>query len=329
MHMNICFATDDNFVKPTAVAMMTILLSNRSDDFTFYIITQGITEQNKDILKSTAKKYSQKSSVEFCVLTDETVNTFSSTLKKEDHVSLATYLRIFIPSLLPKNVDKVLYLDGDIICVDSIKELYETDLADFSMAAAHDSRTADPESFSRLGYPIENGYAAAGVLLINVDWWRKNDVQNKTLAFVTEHKDICKWHDQDALNKILNGTIKFCHIKYNTYETIFYGEINYPTSLSKEVQEAQQNPVFIHYCSGRKPWTKETHCPFSSTWRNLYKKLFGKNCRIVYRYKGKLRFMWSIKRIVHMLGIKKYHEFSTQNDFAELRTKIENKLLRE
>ncbi len=329
MHMNICFATDDNFVKPTAVAMMTILLSNRSGDFTFYMITQGITEQNKDILKSTAKKYSQKSSVEFCVLTDETVNTFSSTLKKEDHVSLATYLRIFIPSLLPKNVDKVLYLDGDIICVDSIKELYKTDLTDFSMAAVHDMQTGEHTFHTRLEYPEKNSYFNAGVQLINVDWWRKNDVQNKTLAFVTEHRNSCKWHDQDALNKILNGTIKYCPIKYNACEQIFENEHTFPPEFEDEVQEAQQNPVLIHYCSGRKPWTKETRCPFSSTWQKLYKKLSGKKCRIVYRYKGKTRLLWSIKRIVHMLGIKKYHEFSTQNDFAELRTKIETKLLGE
>ncbi len=327
MNMNICFATDDNFVKPTAVAMMTLLLSNKEDDFTFYIITQGLTKQNKEILETTAKKYSPKSSVEFCVLTDETVNMFSSTLKKEDHVSIATYLRLFIPSLIPENVDKVLYLDGDIICVDSIKEFYKTEISLYSLAAVHDVRTCDSESFERLCYPIENGYAAAGVLLINVDWWRKNDVQNKALSFVTEHKEICLWHDQDALNKILNGTIKYVHIKYNAYEMLFYDEIEYPDFLLDEAKEAQQNPVLIHYCSGRKPWTKETRCPFSSTWRKLYEKLFGKKCRIVYRYKGKLRFLWSIKCIFHKLGIKKYHEFSTQNGFAELRSKIESNLL--
>lgn len=327
--MNICFATDDKFVKPTAVAMTTLLLSNKADDFTFYIITQGLTKQNREILENTVKKYSQKSSVEFYVLTDEIVNSFSSTIKKENHVSLATYLRIFIPSLLPENVDKVLYLDGDIICVDSIKQFYDTDITDYSTAVVHDTRTSDPEVFSRLKYPVENGYFGAGVLLINVNWWRRNNVQNKTLNFIAEHKDICLWHDQDALNKILNGTVKYCHIKYNCYELLFENENEYPAFLFTESQEAIQNPVLIHFCSGRKPWSKETRCPFSSTWRKLYKMIFGKNCRITHRYNGKTRLEWSIKRIIHKLGIKKYHEFSTQNGFTELRSRIESLLLEE
>lgn len=327
--MNICFATDDNYVKTTAIAIMTVLLTNKDEEISFYILSQSLAEENKELLQNTVLKYSSKSQIQFCILTNSIIEKFSSTIKKENHVSLATYLRLFIPSLLPNNVQKILYLDGDIICVDSLCPLYETDLKNFSMVAAHDERTLEPESFQRLNYPMKNGYFGAGILLINVDYWRKNNIQQKSLDFVFRNKEICVWHDQDALNKILNGTVKFCHIRYNVYEHLYENENNYPTSFDNKIKEAVENPVIIHFCSGRKPWTFESRCPFTAIWLKLYKQLFGKKCHLTHRYKGKIRLLWSIKHIFHMLGIKKYHEFCTQNGFAELRLKIESKLLGE
>ena len=327
MTMNICFATDDKYAKPTAIAMMTVMLTNKDEEIHFYILSQSLLDENKRTLENTVKKYSSKSKVEFCFLTNDILSQFFSTLKKSDHVSLATYFRIYIPSLLPKNVDKILYLDGDIICAENFSSFYKSDLTEYSMAASHDTRTSDPENFERLQYPNKNGYAAAGVLLINVAWWRKNNIQQKCLDFISENKAICKWHDQDALNKVLNGTIKFCPIKYNAYELIFEGENKYPDFLLDEVTEAQKNPVFIHFCSGRKPWNKESRCPFSSTWLKLYKQLFEKNCHLTHRYKGKIKILWNIKRIINMLRIKKYEEFNPHHEHDALKLKIEKQLM--
>lgn len=176
---------------------------------------------------------------------------------------------------------------------------------------------------------MENGYFGAGVLLINVDYWRKNNTQQKSLDFVLKNKEICVWHDQDALNKILNGTVKFCHIKYNVYEHLYENENNYPALFNNEIKEAVENPIIIHFCSGRKPWTFESRCPFTATWLKLYKQLFGKKCRLTHRYKGKTKFLWSIKRILHKLGIKKYEEFDYSKGYREIINKIEIKILGE
>lgn len=327
--MNICFATDDNYVKPTAIAIMTVLLTNKDEEISIYILAQSLLEHNKNILCNVVQKYSPKSKIEFCFLTDDIVSQFSSTIKESDHVSIATYFRLYIPSLIPKDIDRILYLDGDIICADSLRPLYETDLKDCSLVAAHDERTCDSESFQRLKYPIENGYFGAGVLLINVDYWRKNNIQQKTLDCVKKNKEICVWHDQDALNKILNGTVKFCHIKYNVYEHLYENENNYPALFNKEIKEAVENPVIIHFCSGRKPWTFESRCPFTAIWLKLYKQLFGKKCRLIHRYKGNTRFLWSIKRILHKLGIKKYEEFDYSKGYSGLRKQIDERYFKD
>ena len=136
--MNICFATDDNYVKPTAIAIMTVLLTNKDEEISIYILAQSLLEHNKNILCNVVQKYSPKSKIKFCFLTDDIVSQFSSTIKESDHVSIATYFRLYIPSLIPKDIDRILYLDGDIICADSLRPLYETDLKDCSLVAAHD-----------------------------------------------------------------------------------------------------------------------------------------------------------------------------------------------
>ena len=100
-----------------------------------------------------------------------------------------------------------------------LEELSNIKLSEYKLIIANKERN----------YPKENGYAAAGILLINIEYWRKNKIEQKCLDFISANKESCKWHDQDALNKVLNGTIKFCPLKYNAYELIFEGdEKEYP-----------------------------------------------------------------------------------------------------
>ena len=63
--MNICFATDDNYVKTTAIAIMTVLLTNKDEEISFYILSQSLTETNKEILKTTVLATHQKATFNF------------------------------------------------------------------------------------------------------------------------------------------------------------------------------------------------------------------------------------------------------------------------
>ena len=128
---------------------------------------------------------------------------------------------MLLPTILPKEIDKVLYIDGDIICLDSLKELWETPLENFSAAAVPDMRCNDIRVLNRLSFNRADDYFNAGVMLINLDWWRKNDIQNKSIKFISENRDICKFHDQDALNVVLHGTIQTLSIRFNLQEHFF------------------------------------------------------------------------------------------------------------
>lgn len=59
MAMNICFATDDKYAKPTAIAMMTVMLTNKDEEIYFYILSQSLLNENKRTLENTVKKYEE------------------------------------------------------------------------------------------------------------------------------------------------------------------------------------------------------------------------------------------------------------------------------
>ncbi|WP_202799349.1 glycosyltransferase, partial [Treponema sp. JC4] len=105
----------------------------------------------------------------------------------DNRLTLGAYLRFFIEKKLPSDVHKVLYFDCDIIVVDSLMELYETDISDFSLAAAFDVECDDICRYNRLDYPFKDGYFNSGVMLINLDYWRKHSISEKALKFVMEN----------------------------------------------------------------------------------------------------------------------------------------------
>ena len=91
----------------------------------------------------------------------------------------------FISSLLPETVKKAIYLDCDLVVCKDLQSLWETDVKDLAVAMAPDLWYQDKGTLSRLG--IDNGkYLNAGVIVMNLDYWRKNDVRNNLLSFIAE-----------------------------------------------------------------------------------------------------------------------------------------------
>jgi lipopolysaccharide biosynthesis glycosyltransferase len=127
-------------------------------------------------------------------------------LRVDGHVSIATYYRLMSPLILPAKIEKVLYLDSDIIVRHSLSELWEIDLKDWALAAVDDLWPTTEGFLAHmeiLGLPPNVRYFNAGVLLINLNYWRQNKVCERATAFVRENPGKIDFHDQDALNVIL------------------------------------------------------------------------------------------------------------------------------
>ena len=209
--INIALCFDNNFVRQAGVLIKSIICSNTKNQITFYCISDTILEENKNLLTNVCESSNAK--VEFMSLDVSKIANFP--VRKGDHISLATYYRLLLPLILPEELDRVLYLDCDMICVDDLLNFYNTDLEEKSCAITADMFYDDYRITERLLYPVEEHYFNAGMLLVNLKYWREHDTSKKLMTFITENKELCLAHDQDAINAVLHGTIKLAPARYN------------------------------------------------------------------------------------------------------------------
>lgn len=313
--MNIALITDENYIVPTGTAIASVLNSNPSEEFTFYIVTRNLSEKAVKYLEDVLASESGRVNIEIISLSESDLIDFP--IRSNDHVSVATYYRIYFQKLIPQNQEKILFLDGDILCVDSLRDFYDTDLTGYSCAVTHDERNDDPSNFTRLKYPQNNGYFCAGVMLINLDWWRKNNVMQKCLEYILAEPEACLWHDQDALNHVLSGTILWSDFRYNFTQGFYFDKsnMNINEKYYSDIDKSRKNPCIIHFSSAYKPWHVECNHPLKNQYRKFYKKYTGKKLHLVHRLKGKKRLIWEIKRFLEILHIRHFADFRKPIDF--------------
>ncbi len=133
--------------------------------------------------------------------------------------------RLFLAKYLPASLDKVLYLDVDVVVLHSLRKLWETPLADAFLAAAKD-RDVAAEHVAKFGFPEGYEYFNSGILLFNLKKWREDAILEKLLDVCMEIRELIEFPDQDALNVFAARTsvVKLdtrwnCHPKYYDRET--------------------------------------------------------------------------------------------------------------
>ena len=182
------------------------------------------------------------------------------------------YARILLPSMLP-NLDKVIYLDCDLVVCKDLKSLWETDVNDVAVAMVPDLWYQDKGTLSRLG--INNYYLNSGVIVMNLDYWRKHDVQNRLLSYIVDLGNELIYNDQDALNAILQDERRQLPVKYNVTPYHYHKNLEYyPAKLREEIQKSRLDPVIFHYLGPVKPWSLGCYLPGKQLFKK-YQKTSG------------------------------------------------------
>lgn len=269
--MNIIYTLNDKFVPQTGAGICSVCENNKDfDEINFYIVSYGIKNKNKKELEKLTKKYNRNINIiELDSL--EKYFDFEFDTTGWNPIVLA---RLLIDKLLPKEVDRVLYLDGDTIVRGSLKEFWDTDLTDKTIGMSIEP-TIDKNRIKVLdmeGYP----YCNAGVLLINLKRWRKIKAGERIINYYKSHKGKLFANDQDAINGSMKEEIKVVSPKYNYYNIFDQYSYSFMCKLMKPIgyisretyMEARKNPAIIHYLGEERPWRKgNTH-----KYRNDYHK---------------------------------------------------------
>lgn len=241
IHLAIAF--DQNFIIPVYVLLTSIFENSKPENnIIFHAIATGVdVNQIENITKFVHSKDCQ---IFFYEIDKNNLTGF--VIPENTHFSLATYYRLFFPALVPNEVERLLYIDIDIVVIDDLAELYNSELQSFPVAAVLDPKiNLRPD----LGITEENNYFNAGVLLINVQEWKAQDISNKAIKFLNDYPSKIQWVDQDALNAILYKNWVRLDKKYNL---TFY---HLPVNLQKKnFDKFLKGKVIIHYTTQNKPW---------------------------------------------------------------------------
>ncbi|WP_213716145.1 lipopolysaccharide 3-alpha-galactosyltransferase [Cedecea lapagei] len=300
--LNIAFGIDKNFLFGCGVAISSVLLSNASAFFEFHVFTDSFSEADKARFEALAKQY--KTHINIYVINCEKLKSLPST----KNWSYATYFRFIIADYLYHKVDKLLYLDADIACKGSIQPLVDYIFAENEIAAVVVERDIEwwSNRASTLSTPeLVSGYFNAGFLLININEWNINNISYKAIEMLRDPQWVEKiTHlDQDVLNVLLVGKVKFIEGKYNTRFSINY-ELK-----DNVVNPVNDETVFIHYVGPTKPWHDWGTYPVSqsfltakeaSPWRNV--ELLKPINSHQYRYSAKHKF----NQKLYLQGLSNY-----------------------
>lgn len=267
--MEIVCATDSKYIMPIGVMLTSLYENNMGELVNVHLLHDKSCVGLLQPLQSLASQYGQ--SIHFYLVNNERLQHFPIGLNYQlDHVgtSLATYYRLFLTEILPDNIDKVIYLDGDILVVDKLVDLWKTDISAYALGAVPDSYTNKIEHFNRLRYPQPLGYFNAGVLLINLKYWREHQVIHQFCDYVKRYPERLHCHDQDVLNVLFKEAKLELPFRYNILNEYCFA---LPYSLvsweyDNQIQAAQTHPAIIHFTCIPKPWYKNCKHP--------YKKVF-------------------------------------------------------
>lgn len=162
--------------------------------------------------------------------------------------SRLSYIRCYFSKLIKE--DKILYIDADAIVVDNIQELWDMNMKEYAIAGVKEPGKWDRHLRIE---GMDDNYINSGIMLMNLDYIRKHKLDNRMIELL--NNNYYEYPDQDVINIVCKGKIKYISNIYNSTETT--GIVN--------------NAKIVHYIRERKGWIKES--PRSDIWFKYYNEM--------------------------------------------------------
>lgn len=259
MIMNIVFCSDDKYAPYLKITLYSILRVHNNSNICFYIIDSGISESHKQEIQYLVNHY--HCNITFIPIDIQEFNDFPLHF---NYISLASYARLKLADYLP-NLDKVLYLDIDLLVMHDLSELWQVNLKDNLVGACfdHGIEYIDKISKKRLGLTEQDTYFNAGVLLINLQQWRKIDLFTQAKQLIANSDKVFLYQDQDILNILCKNKVLFMNNRFNimpkTLEQLNYRKKhNYLLPRNRFDYISEPFAIF-HFCGEIKYWDKDAN----------------------------------------------------------------------
>ncbi len=236
----IFYACDNNFVKFTVVSMQS-MIQNASKEYHYliHILHMDIEESLQEQIKQM-----ENDNFEICFVdVRKQLESISERLPIRDYYSKTTYYRMFIAEMFPE-YEKAIYIDSDTVVLGDISGLYEKDVANYYVGAAHEQAMVQVDTYGTYVEKVmgidRNNYFNAGVLLINCQAFRENHILEKFIELLSVYTFVVT-QDEDYLNVLCQNKVLWLEQQWNME---VFGEISFDESTFH----------IIHYIMTSKPW---------------------------------------------------------------------------
>lgn len=249
--IHIVLASDDAYVQHLGVLLISIFENNKEEAIVIHLLADSISEEKKRLLSQIVEsRYGQQ----FVVYEMDKSVFGDASIHAHLYRSIAAYYRLKLSDLLPPEVSRILYLDCDMIVTGRLRPLWETDIADVAVAAVKDVLSFSPENLERLSLSPDKRYFNSGMLLINVEHWRQENVFNKAMKISNEKSELLLYDDQDVLNILFHDHWRSVPFRWNVMNTLMLSYPCFTDKLIREIDEEVRQRVIVHYTCQWKPW---------------------------------------------------------------------------
>lgn len=303
--MHLLFSANNAYIPHVATTLASIFEHNKDIPFIVHIITTGISPANEQKLQKFINDYHQ--SLDIKVINPNQLKIDLSICGKW---GIFPSLKLYADILFP-DVDKILYIDADMICVGSLKNIENIDMTDYYIAEATDEKEAEKHK-QRLGLSATNFYGCAGLVWFNLTKWRNEQIREKCLTYFNDpaNNNIIKFGEQDVLNKVCQGHIYELPITYNMFNYYWlHHKKNIPSRYKTQIDKYKKEAIIIHFIDSCKPWFKDCLDSKKKLYWKYHSKTPWKNEKYGYskNYKGHISLIKEkIKFLLHRLKLKEY-----------------------
>ena len=278
--LDVVLATDENYAEFVSVVLVSLLDNNpQFRHIKAHLLVNNVSDRALTMIQESV------ASDRLSVFTYDISNLRNILgIEVPPTIALTAYARLFVGSILPQDIEKLLYLDCDIVVNDSISDFWSLDLHENWIAGCLDTL---PNSLSKtnIGLERDDPYFNSGVLLINLSAWRKENLQTRFLQFLLDYGGHVHHHDQGIINAVCNGHKVIVPLKFNlnsnylSHQYALLARTNTPFYSEEEVKEACAKPAIIHYTQGfyNRPWIRNSEHPFSGVFDKYHKRTEWRN----------------------------------------------------
>lgn len=269
--INLLVTFDKNYIRPFKVMLKSLVTTNATEMFHVWLLHSDIPIENLQELH------------EFCSEQRVTLTPIQVDRKIFKHAPISKqypqemYYRLLAPLLLPESIEKVLYIDPDILVINSVRPLWEIDLGDNAFAAASHSGVFDLMSDvnrARLGQ--EHDYYNSGVILIDLIKARKIVKAEEIFDYVKTHSAELVLPDQDVFNFLYgDDTLQIDDTIWN-FDPRYFTAYRLRSNGQRDMDWLMQNTVFLHFCGKKKPWKASYSNRFASLYKHYMNLTFRK-----------------------------------------------------